>query len=450
MVGSFFKSGLADPPMNPPTVSPAPDLAASTNERADPWDGIFRKPLATAAGGGLFFPDPLPPVHVHEILGLHDAEDGGIFRCVDCGHEIWDGVCSSCARVYPGHHRPGIPWSDEDDDDDDSDRGGWMDGMLFGNGPWQVGLDTDSDDDGGDGDEDEDEDGGDEEVADEGPGDGARNAFIGWLEQHMHPGQQDEADEDEESGADDDGYESSFIDDEGAEDVGGAAPSIHELLAVRPLGLLDRAGENCEQDESGADDREDEEDVDYVPSASLRRNRLIVNSDEEENGVNEDDAGYSDRCVRFFIPQSTAYSAFIRTAGSRMQLLPENGISTAMMAPFHAWTFEARRRSTSILTQARTSRLTPRTTITTTERVRWTKTSMVLRGATVGMAKAMTAMGIVMVRVFITTGTQAVTSMNTATLCGEPRTERMMVRLVLQQEHQYVVYATCTVNAYFR
>lgn len=46
-------------------------------------------------------------------MGWFDMEDGGIYRCVDCYHEIWDGVCASCNRRYPGHN-----YLDDDDDDD--------------------------------------------------------------------------------------------------------------------------------------------------------------------------------------------------------------------------------------------------------------------------------------------------------------------------------------------
>jgi hypothetical protein len=47
-------------------------------------------------------------------MGMYDAEDGGIYRCLDCMHEIWDGVCSSCGRVYSGHEDYGDNVSDEE------------------------------------------------------------------------------------------------------------------------------------------------------------------------------------------------------------------------------------------------------------------------------------------------------------------------------------------------
>lgn len=288
MVGSFFKSGLADPPMNPPASEPAAPA------RADPWEGIFRQPLPSAvAGGSLFFSDP-PPAHMHDLLGLHDAEDGGIFRCVDCGHEIWDGVCSSCARVYPGHNRPPPPWGDDDDDDDDDGddddgSGGWMDDMLFRNGPWGFGLGTDEE--ASDDDEHEDDEHGDEV---EGPADGARNAFLDWLERRMPPQIQREGDqggegEQVEEGEDDDGgYESSFIDDEGAGDAEPAFPSFRELLVARHREVWDEGGEVGSEDEPAVeDDQEEDADVEYAVPVARRSNRLVVNSDEDD-GLSED------------------------------------------------------------------------------------------------------------------------------------------------------------------
>lgn len=63
----------------------------------DPWKNIFRKPFT-----------PLPHIARDDIpieeIGMLDAEDGGIYRCLDCMHEIWpDGICSGCQRRYPAH-----------------------------------------------------------------------------------------------------------------------------------------------------------------------------------------------------------------------------------------------------------------------------------------------------------------------------------------------------------
>jgi hypothetical protein len=49
-------------------------------------------------------------------MGMYDAEDGGVYRCLDCMHEIFRGRCTSCNRAYPGHHD-----YDEDEDEDYED-----------------------------------------------------------------------------------------------------------------------------------------------------------------------------------------------------------------------------------------------------------------------------------------------------------------------------------------
>lgn len=66
----------------------------NANDKADPWNGIFPKishvsghdnmGYMTGAMGG---------------SGIEDDEDG-VMRCYDCMHEIWDGVCSNCGREY--------------------------------------------------------------------------------------------------------------------------------------------------------------------------------------------------------------------------------------------------------------------------------------------------------------------------------------------------------------
>ncbi|KII91714.1 hypothetical protein PLICRDRAFT_38539 [Plicaturopsis crispa FD-325 SS-3] len=81
---------------------------------ADPWAGIFRKPRQIHAHPFPFdgfelpehFAPPPPGGEQGQNMGMHDVEDG-VWRCLDCLHELWDGVCSSCGRVYPGHgHHP--------------------------------------------------------------------------------------------------------------------------------------------------------------------------------------------------------------------------------------------------------------------------------------------------------------------------------------------------------
>ncbi|KAH7925362.1 hypothetical protein BV22DRAFT_1065167 [Leucogyrophana mollusca] len=142
MVQSLSKSGLV--------VIPAPLPGNDANQApADPWAGIFRKAIDI---GGAFFPpfmpvgflpeDEPPPQGRAADLGMLDVEDGGIYRCIDCMHEIWDGVCTSCGRVYRGHQRDeeDLGWLEEDlgaldaaEDVDMADDPGWM-GLEEGDG----------------------------------------------------------------------------------------------------------------------------------------------------------------------------------------------------------------------------------------------------------------------------------------------------------------------------
>jgi hypothetical protein len=71
-----------------------PETLANCGESTpkDLWADIFR---------------PIPDHHVvlngGEDVGFYDAEDGGVYRCLQCMHEIWEGTCTFCGRVYPGH-----------------------------------------------------------------------------------------------------------------------------------------------------------------------------------------------------------------------------------------------------------------------------------------------------------------------------------------------------------
>jgi hypothetical protein len=125
MVGGLVRSALVELPVPPPAeaVDDVPTLALDGNP--DPWRNVFRPihrhnamPFVLprleepAGGGGL------------EDMGMYDAEDGGIYRCIDCMNEIWDGVCTGCERLYPGHRveddGDDVDLSGDDDDDDDS------------------------------------------------------------------------------------------------------------------------------------------------------------------------------------------------------------------------------------------------------------------------------------------------------------------------------------------
>jgi hypothetical protein len=69
-----------------PTVSETP--------QQDPWVNIFPPTL----------PRPvIPPIEGSpDVFGMYDAEDQ-VYRCLDCMHEIWGGLCSQCGRHYSGH-----------------------------------------------------------------------------------------------------------------------------------------------------------------------------------------------------------------------------------------------------------------------------------------------------------------------------------------------------------
>lgn len=140
MVLSVAKSGLADPESVPlelrPSTSTAPTAVHAPGVSDDPWHGIFA-PIGKAHA--VFDPydddyddyDDMPLDWLEFAPGLGDAgrmgirddEDGGVYRCVGCMHEIWDGECTHCGRLYPGHrgHRHGSapPGYGRDDDDED-------------------------------------------------------------------------------------------------------------------------------------------------------------------------------------------------------------------------------------------------------------------------------------------------------------------------------------------
>ncbi|KAH7907396.1 hypothetical protein BJ138DRAFT_1160228 [Hygrophoropsis aurantiaca] len=229
MVQGLVKSELVPIPplLDGHDANPAP---------ADPWAGIFRK--ATNLDGAFFPPfvpigfhagdDVAPPQGQAADLGMLDMEDGGIYRCLDCMHEIWDGVCTSCGRVYRGHQHDDdedIAWLEEDfgaldaaEDVDIADDPGWM-GLEEGDGddeeelpPWPHHL---------------------ERIE-------ARNRLVDLLHGHFADPDDDilgeDVDEDEAEEDDEEGYESyegSFIDDE--HDVGiprhipRLSPEVYEI-----------------------------------------------------------------------------------------------------------------------------------------------------------------------------------------------------------------------------
>lgn len=221
------KSGLLTNQLAIPT-----EASESLNTNADPWKDIFSKPGAVNYRGfPWFFPAPdIDDDDIHladgaprgEDVGMLDMEDGGIYRCLDCMHEIWDGICSSCGRVYPGHRD--ARGDDDDDDEYEENPMGWLEDQMGAeevdvvDDPGWMGLeDGEADDDGGD-------------VDDWRPFNPWRHefrmfrgpwGFLGTIqvdeedEEEDMRGRVDDLriqDEDEESG--DEGYESSFIDDD--------------------------------------------------------------------------------------------------------------------------------------------------------------------------------------------------------------------------------------------
>ncbi|KAG6841053.1 hypothetical protein C0991_002263 [Blastosporella zonata] len=136
MVAGLARSGLVELPAPAPEAAEA-EVSASTSD--DPWRNIFHR-----ANRRSFFDifEPRPPRPPREggegqgleEMGMYDADDGGIYRCIDCMHEIWRGVCTRCQRTYPGHQH------DEDDEDDenldfDHGAGGFRDLLqLLANG----------------------------------------------------------------------------------------------------------------------------------------------------------------------------------------------------------------------------------------------------------------------------------------------------------------------------
>jgi hypothetical protein len=172
MVGAIAKSGLIE--INAPPV----DLAPPPAKDRDPWAGIFPQNNALR--------------NIAET-GIRDAEDGGVYRCLDCMHEIWDGVCSGCGRGYAGRIEAGDEAHGFLVDGED---GGWW-------GPdWLA--DHGSDDDDGEGDHDDD--GIAQEVV--------AAAMERILGRYRREADEASEDDDGDEGGGDDGYESSFIDDD--------------------------------------------------------------------------------------------------------------------------------------------------------------------------------------------------------------------------------------------
>lgn len=132
MVATLVNSELMDLPP-PPIATPNSTTPGGANNNGDrindPWRYIFQRTSAlNNAIQGPLAQDQADREH----MGMYDNEDGGVYRCIDCLHEIWGAVCTGCNRGYPGHER------DDDDDDDYSDFEGVP--YLFRHDPhdWEV------------------------------------------------------------------------------------------------------------------------------------------------------------------------------------------------------------------------------------------------------------------------------------------------------------------------
>ncbi|KIM41414.1 hypothetical protein M413DRAFT_445425 [Hebeloma cylindrosporum] len=172
MVAALVRSGLADLPA--PAAEPDPPPAAAANngrdDNNDPWRNVFRRVAARNNFGAYMYDHLLPMPHPHNYgppqgpngavanggeaeraqLGWFDMEDGGIYRCIDCYHEIWEGICTSCDRRYPGHHLDDdddddIRFDDSDDDGEDDD-GGYDGHFRGGIGRFMEAIMNDEDD----------------------------------------------------------------------------------------------------------------------------------------------------------------------------------------------------------------------------------------------------------------------------------------------------------------
>ena len=183
---------------------------ADGQTRTDPWDGIFSKvnsgmdsAVARLIQDELNFVSSLnpargsaPPARAHP--GYFFDEEDDVNRCSGCAYEIVQACCVGCGRVFPQLINDG------DSHDDNSDTTSLTDvqqAWNFWNDSDSVGFDIELDDD--DAEEDENSD-------DDSPG----WPSFEWTLERVDTGVEGarEAIMEEE----DDGYESSFIDDEDA------------------------------------------------------------------------------------------------------------------------------------------------------------------------------------------------------------------------------------------
>jgi hypothetical protein len=235
MVGNVVRSGLADPDSIPPDLRNPPTAKTPTPARNDEeWKDIF----PTNANQ-----QDLEHIFLTESLGIRDEEDGGVYRCVNCMHEIVDGECCECGRIYPGYHQ-GFGWEDNSDEDDMDDDLGFMMG-LHPNLRYLDGDDVDF----------------------------HTPVHVAWTE--------DERDElSENSGSEEEGYESSFIDDDA--DERNHSDDILEENDGDLTGEV-RSGHRADPVVISSDEESDEDDPHILRRSSRLKQHIVVDDTSEES-----------------------------------------------------------------------------------------------------------------------------------------------------------------------
>ncbi|KAH9929030.1 uncharacterized protein BXZ73DRAFT_78186 [Epithele typhae] len=251
MVATLVKSGLVT-------------LPADSEERAagevdpDPWKTIFQSHRHERAND------------YRDLVGIRDDEDGGIYRCVDCYHEIEDGVCTHCARDYAAPGQVPEVFGDDyydDDDDDDLDDGDevdeFVDGVLY-DGP-VLNIDA-----------------------------GIFDLFGHMFGPDPYPAPRafarddqidltEDSDTGEHNDSADEGYEDSFIDD----------GEIEERRRDRERRDIINIDEEEDEGEGEHQHDEDQSDVEFVGFGGRRPRRLargpVVLSDEDEDEALSDE-----------------------------------------------------------------------------------------------------------------------------------------------------------------
>lgn len=237
---------------------------------SEAWKGVFRKTAANRAGA-MDRGDARAHADGPNATGAHDRgffdEEDNVYRCTDCYHEIWEGLCSSCGRAYFGFRDPL-----DDDEDEEIDGGTWMDADGFDDEVFEGGLDPVGDDN----------------FADAGEGDVVdldgiigvlgharrflRDNGVGPRRQRQGHADEDESGEDEEEHEVEEGYESSFIDDDDMHPVAMEVyHSAEEDEGPHPRRRAARVG-----DDSTAQDEEEDDDGALTEDSERRARRNLA------------------------------------------------------------------------------------------------------------------------------------------------------------------------------